>query len=941
MLSNRHHCGQLCDCAFLPPSIASTPTVTVLESQSEALATHRLRPPSAGIEILSDSCPSHPSSTIVEHTETTLLPLSFEADAAFQPLLDKFLLACWSSFAHSFCETAFPWAQHHSSGVMDCLQRSRPPRVQFCDAVDFHCWTEEEHLRVTVLLQLCPQQFRTCWHLHGQCCEASIFLETVNSWSQEATCFGPSGIASLGLWDISFCSMCLGARRCNDEPWVSNFRPDIVLHPLEGWEEVGRLMAGFPQRSHFFIETWYLAAGRFEVCARPRRVLVTRDMTPEHIQRTCLFLWKVILGPGPAFRLVPVVPKPESWRLTVAHYILIQEPSAPMQGILLQCDSFPVLQTLRAVLVNPMCRVDDLFHAAQGDRHCGARAACFAFRAMQPEHRVGTFEHIQVRDGDLVHGDIRTLVEDTDSASSDDEDSEEDSPDSTHLPSVRSSRSEDDNEDEDCSSLISMPPSWASNLEPRVASEPGPQSDRTLFWAEIPWQYHFEDIFSWDGPRPSWLHAHPDSQEDDVASFMNRGDRSRSRDRAVPRGPGDPSQNSPAAAASEEDSDSPPEDAHSQEESQDELPQWRLAYTDMPFEPVPIAAGEEGPTPAQAATALSFPPNSVAAVHPVRYLDRANLDLVALVECVGDRMNHGREAMVLLDLLCLQHESPESPPAQLQHSVMIPQSSITVAEFAESIRLSRIFRLHRSHLHIFHNGEPWDLDGTQTYRLVNGDYLEVVFDAPTCESFRVDLVDWLRDEGVDPEPHLLTPIPNATISPTLPFDIEEPSSSSRGRADAEVQCGGHLQLDVLTFNSWYISHVHHVICRDSRPLLFSSNPERWRNSVQQTWADRFDAGRPFTITFFLPQPRDSGRIEVDLLPHVLIEQHAMPRCVGTLISVVDHRGSDRGARHTAHSTDFYLPKAGFLQLAEIDDVCSRTHVCTVRYDDYLDDRGYL
>lgn len=139
------------------------------------------------------------------------------------------------------------------------------------------------------------------------------------------------------------------------------------------------------------------------------------------------------------------------------------------------------------------------------------------------------------------------------------------------------------------------------------------------------------------------------------------------------------------------------------------------------------------------------------------------MDLVALVECTGDYINHPSEALILFDILCINSDSSTAASTQQLHSAMISRSLITFEVFAGVVHLSRIFRLHAHMLQVYHNGEPWELFSLTPRRLRTGDHVEVVFATPTSEDYRQNLVQWLRDEGVEPDQHLL-----ATQSQTTP-----------------------------------------------------------------------------------------------------------------------------------------------------------------------------
>lgn len=99
--------------------------------------------------------------------------------------------------------------------------------------------------------------------------------------------------------------------------------------------------------------------------------------------------------------------------------------------------------------------------------------------------------------------------------------------------------------------------------------------------------------------------------------------------------------------------------------------------------------------------------------------------------------------------------------------------------------------------------------------------------------------------------------------------------------------------------------------------------------VQQTWGDRFDSQRHFTITFLLPQPaREQGDATEDL-PHVLTEQHPRTRQIGILISILKTRRDVIEVTNTAYSIPAITARQGFLQWAGVDHLCRTNYQCEV------------
>lgn len=211
-----------------------------------------------------------------------------------------------------------------------------------------------------------------------------------------------------------------------------------------------------------------------------------------------------------------------------------------------------------------------------------------------------------------------------------------------------------------------------------------------LRWHDIPTDFLVKDVFSEENLYP-W---HPsssdhttdssDDQATDIVSFMMRRERSRSRDdepaSSSTRRPG---ANDPGDTPTQNDPDRSPE-------AEDEPLDGLLIYTNMPMEPIQVQAGPEGPTIQEAETALGFPRGSISGIHVVRSLQQNEFKYVALVECVGDYIEHASERLVLLDFICVTPEAVQGVDVpQLYHSAMISRSLISLDVLMGIIRPHR------------------------------------------------------------------------------------------------------------------------------------------------------------------------------------------------------------------------------------------------------------
>lgn len=308
--------------------------------------------------------------------------------------------------------------------------------------------------------------------------------------------------------------------------------------------------------------------------------------------------------------------------------------------------------------------------------------------------------------------------------------------------------------------------------------------------------------------------------------------------------------------------------------------------------------------------AVGFPTREIARLHKVRWLVQTGDDFVILIECVGDRINYNTEAMILLDVLCTG-----SDEAQLLHSISIIRNQMAFQDFLSMLRLSRVHRLHPHVVSITVNGQRWDENSLVPLRFAHGDHITLYFAMPTREDYRRDLVDWLRDEGVTPDDHLLQPIVNSTISPTLPFTVDETEGDHNNEQPSCSNRAPALAAGEFLANSWYISHEYHTVCHDSRVLTVSADPATWDAAIRRTWGDYYDGNRPFTATLVFPGP-PIGQLGYDHLPHIILEQHFRPQQISVLVTTQRVAQENEIVAQAAYSVKDYMAKTGYVQFVQ-------------------------
>eukprot|EP00438_Fugacium_kawagutii_P024003 Skav207431 [mRNA] locus=scaffold1798:143717:152019:+ [translate_table: standard] len=102
-------------------------------------------------------------------------------------------------------------------------------------------------------------------------------------------------------------------------------------------------------------------------------------------------------------------------------------------------------------------------------------------------------------------------------------------------------------------------------------------------------------------------------------------------------------------------------------------------------------------------------------------------------------------------------------------------------------------------------------------------------------------------------------------------------STPRSEADSAHQCA-----QCYRFTTWYIHHQRHRLCDASRKMILCGHSRLWKETIAQTWVDRFDATMPFEVMLVAPQPIVPAGERVDL--HIIIQQGFEPGSVAVLLS---------------------------------------------------------
>eukprot|EP00438_Fugacium_kawagutii_P012391 Skav215496 [mRNA] locus=scaffold165:755401:767476:+ [translate_table: standard] len=427
------------------------------------------------------------------------------------------------------------------------------------------------------------------------------------------------------------------------------------------------------------------------------------------------------------------------------------------------------------------------------------------------------------------------------------------------------------------------------------------------------------------------IHLHDSGAEEEDAACMMQRNRSRS---PAPLGSSSASAAREAPAPPMAPVSIDPHDEGEGEESEgdleEDLESWKLLYTDMPDDPISIQAGHRGPTVGQVAAAMGFPTREISAIHIVSSLHRQMLDNVALIECVADHMRPD-EAAILYDVMC-EAETTSTAPPQLFHAMILTRGTHTHATFLGSVRLTKFVRRHPSQVILLHNGEIWRANDPRPRVITSGDHIQISFGPPGSGTHAVDLIDWLLDEGITPWPELLEFRDGPVISPTIPFSIQ---SEHEGTQISAFECPEQRHgagFAGIAFNSWFIGHARWPRCESSRVVIFTQDQNTWKSTLMRVWGDRFDPTRPYLVTWVSPRPTNLGMPEYDLLPHIIVEQQFFQNRVSALLSISSLRPDNPGITHVAVSADARMEIRGYLELAQLTDLCHGPILCTVAHD---------
>ena len=232
---------------------------------------------------------------------------------------------------------------------------NRTKKVSFSDRIHVIGYAEGLAVEEIISARQSEQCFRTLWHLHGQIAPFSAWPQVLTAY-RNACLAPPSGQPE---------------RPCSQE--VSSFTLSFGSKDL-----IEDLMLRVDSAVHtpFFIDSWFLAEGRFTMCIRPRKVKVWPGMDLQHFVLRCREAWSE-LDNGNTIE-VTFVKGATRLPAIIAHVLVVQDRTINSKAGLVSCHSLPPLMSTRAVLFPNQCRVESIFVILQHEDACRRRdARCF------------------------------------------------------------------------------------------------------------------------------------------------------------------------------------------------------------------------------------------------------------------------------------------------------------------------------------------------------------------------------------------------------------------------------------------------------------------------------------------------------------------------------------------------------------------------------------
>ena len=240
-------------------------------------------------------------------------------------------------------------------------RKERQTQIRFAEICEVVCFDHQKSCSFLVHERDREDCLRNLWHMHGQIatlqeCEAA--LDSYVKQTPRNSQFGDHLDQIDGMQEVesnkdSFCK--------------------------EAFHEMSNKVSSLHVSSSrpVFVDTWFLAAQRIDLCVRPRAVRIEQDIDFETFKRACRQTW-FDLDDGRPIQLIHVQTENRRLPSVIDAWIVVQGTISDQTAALFHCESMPVFTRTRAALFANGKTVKHIFEILQHEDACRhVHAACF------------------------------------------------------------------------------------------------------------------------------------------------------------------------------------------------------------------------------------------------------------------------------------------------------------------------------------------------------------------------------------------------------------------------------------------------------------------------------------------------------------------------------------------------------------------------------------
>ena len=345
---------------------------------------------------------------------------------------------------------------------------------------------------------------------------------------------------------------------------------------------------------------------------------------------------------------------------------------------------------------------------------------------------------------------------------------------------------------------------------------------------------------------------------------------------------------------------------------------------------------------------FALPVGNIQALHEVRvWLPGENeFESSLILQHVGDIPLGSLEVLLVLDVeIHRPHDGGRIPPApQIERFIVRTNNQIARDHVIVLARARAYCALQQNRCLVFHNHDIWRSQDLAARHVLHGEFLKVIVPPPSDDactgtitevrqhfnealvanaehshdqttflqtsetikqhnSLAADAVVQIKSTGEVPE----TCFPTVDIEdaplPARDPDVQMPALPSLARQLSPFWFGGTLTVNEqqqirLQVRTWFIDHVAHVTCPLARDVILPFDHNHWESTILQTWTDRYLPN--FPVDFFVVDPVPQDDIwQPSFLPHIIVQQRAIPLWKSAIVTVYDPQQPDAGIQQKA------------------------------------------